>query len=931
MLKVAWLLLGVFAMAVPVRAGVGLQHGASAQPPVLIVYDSWHQVRNPTTSDIQAPDSSCSDALQLEQLLGHFPFSASLVRLTEYQPGILAGYSYVFYIGNVKKAVLPVSFLRDIRHYHGSFYWINYGIGQLDSRLLRQIGITFQRLESAPGYTKIHYHGVVLDKGDPTTNIIQVTAPGRCTILADTFDDKRSSIPYIVRSGNFWYVADSPFSYVGDNDRYFAFADTLYDFFGVKPVLRKRAILRVEDVNVTDDPKALREDADRLYALHVPFAISTIPHYKNPTAKDELEKDIPMTSDLAPGFVSALQYMTKHGGCVVMHGDTHQYNKGVSADDFEFWNSANEQNPVIPGDSVPLVEGKLKDGLSRLFEAQLYPVAWETPHYAASILDYSVIARHFSTAVEQRVLLNRPEFSQYFPFVIQRDIYGQQIFPENLGYVELQQDDNHHEDVKAEEHEVDTILRNARDLSVLRDVTVGTFIHSFVKTELVTRLAQGLLQEGYTFIDLRQENNTVQFDDMLTATGSGHGQVQLHDEYLQEFFIDPHGNIRQESCSSKPITGMVKRELKIPAGWIYVCQGRRDRPPSWLENTKQNLWKNLKSLPAHFTGGEETPSNEPARVVLLTADHLTGDAARDQASFIQALTAMGLAPETLPATRMTVNMLVPYNVLVVPQGSATLLSPAQVASITGEVNRGLNILIDGVSPLAKALGLKFSTVTHLVGEVGDFKTDQNLKWAPTTVPECTFPPGATVLYQDTEDELTLAASFPLNRGHCLAFATLFDPLTGLGYARYPTLPSAFFTAFPVTPAFTARDLELFFDSAYLTPNISIEKRVLMWKRWGVRAIHADCWEMYSDPKLGKRFPFDYARLIKNCHANGIAVYAWFELPYVTKDFFYGASGVARKTAAGTPSRGSWRADFAMALEIPACRQAVLQFVGDLLE
>ncbi len=926
----AVLLCGVFAAALPLRAGVGQLHLGPAQPRVLIVYDSWHQLPNPRKSDIDAPDSSCSDALQLEQLLGHFPFAANLVRLTEYQPGMLAGYTQVFFIGNVKQAVLPAPFLRDVRHYQGSLYWINYGIGQLDSRLLKRVGIAFQRLESEPGYTKVHYHGIELLKGDPTTNIIQVTAPARCTVVAETFADNRAGIPYIVHSGSFWYIADSPFSYVGDRDRYFAFADTLYDFFGVKPPQRKRALIRVEDVNVTDDPRALREDADRLYALHVPFVISTIPHYKNPMAKEPHERDIPMDSDLAPGFISTLHYMTRHGGSIVMHGDTHQYNKGITADDFEFWNGSDEHNPVIPGDSVPLVEGKLQDGLNRLFTAQLYPIAWETPHYAASILDYSVFARHFSTALEQRVLLNRPEFSQYFPFVIQRDIYGQQIFPENLGYVELQEDEDHHEDVKAEEEEVDTILRNARDLGVLRDVTVGAFIHSFVKPALVTRLAQGLQREGYAFIDLRQENNTVQFDDMLTGTGTVHGQVQLHGEYLQEFYLDPQGNIQQESCSKETISGTVKRELTVPAGWIYVCHGRRDRPLSWLAQTKKDLIHDLAGLPGHFTGGTVTSANEPARIALLTADHLSGAATFDQASFFQAFTAMGLAPDPLPAAPVTVKMLEPYNVLVVPQGSALALSPTQVTFIAGEVNRGLNILIDGASPLAKALGVEFSPTTFMVNEVCDTQSGQSLQWTPTPVPICSFPPGANVLYQDMEDERPMAAWYTLNRGHCLAFATLFDPSTGLGYARYPTLPTAFFTAFPVIPAFTSRDLELFFDSAYLPDNVSIEKRVQKWKQWGVRAIHADCWEMYTDPRTHERFPFDYARLIKNCHANGIAVYAWFELPLVTKDFFEAHPEWQEKTAAGTSSRGSWRADYAMALEIPACRQAVLQFVSDRL-
>ncbi len=102
----------------------------------------------------------------------------------------------------------------------------------------------------------------------------------------------------------------------------------------------------------------------------------------------------------------------------------------------------------------------------------------------------------------------------------------------------------------------------------------------------------------------------------------------------------------------------------------------------------------------------------------------------------------------------------------------------------------------------------------------------------------------------------------------------------------------------MSPTFTARDLELYFDSTYLPADMSIEKRVVMWKKWGVHVIYADCWEYYTDPKRHNRFSFDYARLIKNCHANGIAVYAWFELPYVSQDFAAANPQWQEKSASG---------------------------------
>ena len=127
------------------------------------------------------------------------------------------------------------------------------------------------------------------------------------------------------------------------------------------------------------------------------------------------------------------------------------------------------------------------------------------------------IARHFSTAVEQRGLLNDPDYGQFFPFVIRRDIYGETVIPENLGDITTADDSPK---LAKEEQEVDRMIAKARALRVLREVTVGAFVHPYVDIRLIDRLARGLKAAGFTFINLNKEQNTVQFDDKLIATGA---------------------------------------------------------------------------------------------------------------------------------------------------------------------------------------------------------------------------------------------------------------------------------------------------------------------------------------------------------------------------------------------------------------------------
>ena len=63
-------------------------------------------------------------------------------------------------------------------------------------------------------------------------------------------------------------------------------------------------------------------------------------------------------------------------------------------------------------------------------------MTWETPHYAASDLDYRVIHRFFETVFERRIAANTMNSDQLFPYPV-IDLYGQFIIPESLGYIPI--------------------------------------------------------------------------------------------------------------------------------------------------------------------------------------------------------------------------------------------------------------------------------------------------------------------------------------------------------------------------------------------------------------------------------------------------------------------------------------------------------------
>src|SRR5437762_1817835 len=75
-------------------------------------------------------------------------------------------------------------------------------------------------------YSTVIYKGMTLPKNDSEINGIKITDAARVQIIA-TARDANGEIPYVVRSGSFWYFADSVFGFNSESDRSIVFADLL--------------------------------------------------------------------------------------------------------------------------------------------------------------------------------------------------------------------------------------------------------------------------------------------------------------------------------------------------------------------------------------------------------------------------------------------------------------------------------------------------------------------------------------------------------------------------------------------------------------------------------------------------------------------------------------------------------------------------------
>jgi len=513
---------------------------------VLIVYDA--------PSPDQYEKLGFAYAIMLRNLIGHFNSTVDLVPIQNYSAGKIESYQATFYLGSYYNNPIPAAFLNDVNATQKTIVWFKYNLWQFAWNAAYNFnthyGFSFtglQGLNAAPSSTNpapgffdtVSYKGKSMVKyyaydapsntvsADPDVGITQIIDTAKAQTLVTITNSKTSAqAPYIIRSGNFWYFADLPLSYIGPRDRYLVLCDILHDIFADNQPVSHKALVRLEDVDALVDYGTMKTLSDYLVSKHIPFSIATIPHYMDPLGvyNGGVAEEVPLSQ--AGTLKRSLNYALARGGKILMHGYTHQYdsmrnkNTGVSADDFEFWNAV--ANTPVAEDSTAWALGRLQAGKTELLLNGYIPFAWETPHYQSSPLSTKAIPQAFKTTYQRAVYYtsDTPNFNlaqgkdfavgQFFPYVIRQDYYGQWIVPENLGDMEynISSIDPYSNVV----YTWQDLYLNAQYALVVRDGIASFFFHPFwlesSLAPLVTTgfsdfqsIIQGITGLGYTWTD----------------------------------------------------------------------------------------------------------------------------------------------------------------------------------------------------------------------------------------------------------------------------------------------------------------------------------------------------------------------------------------------------------------------------------------------
>jgi hypothetical protein len=243
------------------------------------------------------------------------------------------------------------------------------------------------------------------------------------------------------------------------------------------------------------------------------------------------------------------------------------------------------------------------------------------------------------------------------------------------------------------------------------------------------------------------------------------------------------------------------------------------------------------------------------------------------------------------------------------------LKPEEAALIKEAVSSGSNLVFDGVPKLHEDLGIELQEEAISVKQARDYQfPDIPLFWPKAQDVRPIFRANEKdykILCVDEETDLPLVVSGKYGKGGFLYFAALFDPVTEKGYSRFPFLIEMLNTAFDYTPLAERKAVEMYFDPG-MRQFISIEKLAKLWRKNGVNRIYAGGWHFYD------KYSYDYNRLIRVCHENGILVYCWLEPPMVNQKFWNKYPAWREKTALLKDGKVGWR--FLMNLADSRCRE-----------
>ena len=225
--------------------------------------------------------------------------------------------------------------------------------------------------------------------------------------------------------------------------------------------------------------------------------------------------------------------------------------------------------------------------------------------------------------------------------------------------------------------------------------------------------------------------------------------------------------------------------------------------------------------------------------------------------------------------------------------------------------------LDGLREMLRSAGLDTSNIVVLQGPSTEFgiaaigqpvptRNEEDLRapelqivWERTAdIPAYSLPASARVFSRERWKHAPLMAGW--KQGEKIYLWTAVDPGES-GYERFPYLPQAAMEL-GAMPLARSNRLWAFFDGSYRA-RADVDFLAPRWKQAGIAALHVAAWHYWERDATRDAY---LKQLIDACHRNGVLVYAWFEFPHVSEQFWADHPEWREKTALNQDARLDWR-------------------------
>lgn len=261
-------------------------------------------------------------------------------------------------------------------------------------------------------------------------------------------------------------------------------------------------------------------------------------------------------------------------------------------------------------------------------------------------------------------------------------------------------------------------------------------------------------------------------------------------------------------------------------------------------------------------------------------------------------------------------------ILVVPENEAEKLSIEDSEYIAQKIKAGQKAITWGKSALSESLGITFLNRNKSIdGYTWKDKSDISINFKDASSLELfSFKESFKLLSEDkNKNPVMISGSY--GKGAFIYSGIPLISSRGLSYEHFPFIMAAVKEQFDITPAFARNDLAFYVDISFHRGESPAELAEKI-KSYGADQINLSAW--YSQEEYGNT----YKEIIEECHKRGISVYAWFELPFVSTDFWDKHPEWREKTASGEDAHIDWRR--LMALSNPEALEEIKKYTKDFI-